>query len=379
MDGFSKEIKENSRDLDQNFHYLQPLLENKRFVFLGESSHCVKEYSETKVNLIKYLHKQLDFRVLAFESEMGDCFAGDHLSPNLDASQFMTGSIGRAWHNEYNYELFHYLKSMKSSYPLHFVGVDVQQSEGKHFSSFLMDYLDIHLQERYLQWECKVNELLNEENMRKRRKRRPESKEVEREGMELLSLIKKQVFPDVKIEKVIIQTIENRLDYFKATMEMGFSKLFEYRDEQMAKNLEFLSQEIFPNDKFIIWAHNLHIKKKTSAHRFSAYQSFVESLPDSMKQDSFVVGFYAKDGEMGDYNGQPYPIRKSNKKHLESILSHSPYDNCFIPCEGLDWGRKKWKAFEGGGMKTSFIPSEQYNGIFFYKKVHPALIKTDRN
>ena len=35
------------------FGSLKEILRNKRFVFLGESSHCVKEYIEAKASLIK--------------------------------------------------------------------------------------------------------------------------------------------------------------------------------------------------------------------------------------------------------------------------------------------------------------------------------------
>ncbi|EME75764.1 erythromycin esterase [Bacillus sonorensis L12] len=28
--------------------------------------------------------------------------------------------------------------------------------------------------------------------------------------------------------------------------------------------------------------------------------------------------------------------------------------------------------FEGGGMRMSFIPAQQYDGILFFKNVHPV-------
>ncbi len=54
---FINEVKHQSIDIGDmdryHFEFLQPILEHKRFVFLGESSHCVKEYSLAKVSLIK--------------------------------------------------------------------------------------------------------------------------------------------------------------------------------------------------------------------------------------------------------------------------------------------------------------------------------------
>jgi erythromycin esterase len=63
--------------------------------------------------------------------------------------------------------------------------------------------------------------------------------------------------------------------------------------------------------------------------------------------------------------------KKTNKKHLESLLDHSPYQNSFIQCNG-NWAQKKWRAYEGGGMPTSFVPAQQYDGILFFKYVSPA-------
>lgn len=111
---FVNEVKNQSIDIGDmdryHFEFLQPILEHKRFVFLGESSHCVKEYSLAKVSLIKYLHEELGFHVLAFESELGPCMIGDYLSDQLDSKRFMAGTIGRVWQNEFVLGLFDYMK-----------------------------------------------------------------------------------------------------------------------------------------------------------------------------------------------------------------------------------------------------------------------------
>lgn len=60
-------------DDDSDLYFLEPLLQNKRIVFLGENGHGVAEHSQIKTKMIKYLHKKLGFRVLAFESSFSDC------------------------------------------------------------------------------------------------------------------------------------------------------------------------------------------------------------------------------------------------------------------------------------------------------------------
>jgi len=377
MQSLVSEVRSSSIDIGadyeiENLHFLKQVLENKQYIFLGESSHTVKEYSEAKVNIIKYLHKELGFNVLAFESELGDCFIGNYLSADLDPLKYMSGSIGRVWQNEYLLRLFKYMKETEKLNPLHLSGIDVQQSDGKHFSPFLQSYLTKTVREMFIKFDRLANEEPSQINILKRRKEfRRKITELENIGNELIKEIEKQSFPTKIMHKVVVQTIKNRLNYSTANLSKGFSKLFEFRDELMAKNLEFLSKEVYPGEKFIIWAHNFHVRKKTTASRLSPYKSIVENLPLTMKEKSFVLGLYAKEGKMGDYKGDDYSIKKPNQKHLEWLLNHSAYENFYIPCE-REWAHQKWRVFEGGNLPISFVPAEQYDGLLFFKKVQPA-------
>jgi len=52
---------------------LKPLLQDKRIVYLGESSHGAAQYNSAKTRLIQYLHQELGFNVIAFETNLGQC------------------------------------------------------------------------------------------------------------------------------------------------------------------------------------------------------------------------------------------------------------------------------------------------------------------
>lgn len=80
-----------------------------------------------------------------------------------------------------------------------------------------------------------------------------------------------------------------------------------------------------------------------------------------MKEKSFVIGLYAKEGRMGDYSGRDYPIKKMSHKHMEWLLSHSPYQNSFVRCSH-ECGQKKEAAcahrLSRHGNKTGFYSSK---------------------
>ncbi len=77
---WSKWIKKNSYSIepltdhmDRDLHFLEDLIAVKTLIQLGENSHGIKGYNQLKVRIIKYLHKELNFNVIAFESGM--CFS----------------------------------------------------------------------------------------------------------------------------------------------------------------------------------------------------------------------------------------------------------------------------------------------------------------
>ncbi|WP_127488977.1 erythromycin esterase family protein [Paenibacillus ehimensis] len=376
INSFLKETEENSIDVGGNaspfkFDGLKPYLEHKRFVFIGESSHCVKEYSTAKTSLIQFLHEKLDFHVLAFESELGDCSIGNHFAADLTPLQWMSGSIGRVWHNEYNLELFRYMKDKRTSKPLHLTGIDVQQSTGKHFSQFMESYLTEALVQTFLEFDKLAEEILSDDRLFKRRRLKNKLDELDCLGNQLIKNVRKRPCDDKKRHQIVVRSLENRLEYAKANVQLGFSDLFQFRDKMMAENLKFLSEEIYPDKKFIIWAHNMHIRKKSSVSRFSPYKSMMEHLDDHMKENSFVLALYANEGMVGDYNGNAFPVKKPTQKNLEWLLNYSPYQNSFISTE-CKWGENKWRVFEGGGMRNTITPVQQYDGILFFKQINPA-------
>ena len=119
-----------SRDDDLNF--LKNVIGSRRLVQLGESGHGVQEFSRAKVRLIKYLHEEMGFDVLAFESGLFECWKANELgdeAPHVTMGRCIFG----VWYTEDVYELFEYLKeTRKTSRPLILAGFDVQLSNGVH-------------------------------------------------------------------------------------------------------------------------------------------------------------------------------------------------------------------------------------------------------
>jgi len=80
----------------ENFSDLQCLkyyLMNKDLVALGESCHGTKQYSQIKVRLIKFLHEEMGFDVIAFESGLYECFYTNENIQELSGLDAIKNSI----------------------------------------------------------------------------------------------------------------------------------------------------------------------------------------------------------------------------------------------------------------------------------------------
>ena len=81
-----------------NYSFLSQILKDKKIVLLGEQSHGDGATFEEKITLIKYLHENLGFNTIIFESGMYDNFKSykDFISKKEKIDIF-DNTIGGIW------------------------------------------------------------------------------------------------------------------------------------------------------------------------------------------------------------------------------------------------------------------------------------------
>lgn len=83
--------------------------------------------NQSKVRMIKYLHEEMGYDVIAFESGFAGANAVYQNLDNLTAEQAMKKAIYGVWHTEDVEELFQYIKEQKEKgTPLILTGFDIQ-------------------------------------------------------------------------------------------------------------------------------------------------------------------------------------------------------------------------------------------------------------
>lgn len=379
---------------------LKPLLHDKRIVFLGESSHGVAQFNLAKTRLIQFLHQEMGYNVLAFESGLGDVMNAQGKIDKQAALQTMKDAIFGVWWTKETLPLFEYAKTTQATEkPLVLAGFDIQQQGAFTNGNWLQNpqlaqqFSDVEKQ--LAEWSSSkdVKGYQKEKtaiiNVYKQVKAQVQTKEKELQKaypneLQIVKLMERTLadrirLADEYVELTIQSTIEmeqNKYESFLTTME--------WRDQAMMENLLWLAEEVYPTEKFIVWAHNDHIRKAQSDVMGSPYpvKLMGERLPDIYKKYSYVLGLYMTSGETANNMGETMPVLPPIKGSIEDIVSSANKPYTFIDLRnrqnerGNSWMFEPRLSYSWGVIQESLVPRDQYDGILLIDKVNkPTYVK----
>ncbi len=371
--------------------FLAPILANKRVVQLGESGHGVREFSQIKVRLIKYLHEKLGFDVVALESSVFECFMADRQVGVETPTSVLSRCAFSVWRTEEVLELFEYLERTRATErPLRIAGIDTQVSSTfgvsgrpaffhniiSQFDTAFADsvaamdqeFLDEHRrvlagQHVYLlgnrDWLIPGYDSLTTFLEAQLPALAEQGPEALREGL------------------VAVQAARSTVAFIEQlTTESNTS--VEHRDLGMSDNLTFLTDELYPDSKVIVWAHNFHI-------RHANHQIVPVPAPFTMghwqKQrlgdDLYSIGLYMYTGTTAANDRSVYPIAQAQTGSVESVLYHARRRWLFVDLlgpgnsDGAGWMNSQVTANAWGVNPLQMTPRDQYDGLVFVHAVSP--------
>ena len=115
-------IKDNNHPLEsldsddfEDLHYLDQFLTGKSIILLGEVAHGIAEQNKLRVRLIKYLHENHGFNVVAFESGLYDCYSTNKNIQDFSTIGILKNALYTFWHTTDLVELADYIKQSHSS------------------------------------------------------------------------------------------------------------------------------------------------------------------------------------------------------------------------------------------------------------------------
>ncbi len=324
-----RELK-NTYTSDDDFSdlkFLKETLKGVDIVALGEVSHGDGTTFETKVRLVKFLHEELGFDVLAFESGLYDCKKAWELITQGETADSTAGKgVFAIWSKSSQVApLFQYIENQKNGkYPLILAGFDFQFTASASKDYLVADFisflngLGIKLGDTddFSDFTRTLQSLIEDENY-----------------SENISLLIK-CFDRIEQELYRVELtreVSFWLQWIKSTKNLVTDR--NHRDKYMAENFIWLKDQYYPNKKIICWGASSHFMFNSS-HLNVRFLDKFPTMGDSIKirynNRFYTIGFTDYAGERGTLWEEGYKIEPAKPGSLEDVINRSCVQNCFI-------------------------------------------------
>ena len=388
----AKWVRENARPVRSlaasdftDLRFLRPLLRDKRLVQLGESGHGVAEFNMAKVRLIKYLHQELGYDVIAFESSLFECYLANSQATAMPADGLMKGCIFGVWHSDETLALFEYIKATHTTArPLILAGFDIQLSgmlaAGR---PFVLSAAIAQIDSVYARRVHATDSLIIA------RRLVPKTAAQEKYLVAFYDSVAtflranraaiESALPDVGAGiGVAIQTAVSMTFYVRQLAVGAGVEGTKIRDLGMANNLDFLLDDLYPGKKIIVWAHNFHIqhRENTDTTSATANRTMGTWVAKRRRPELYSIGLFMYRGQAATNTRELYPIVASKSGTLESILHQAPWRYSFVDfsrakrARGNEWMWKPISALSWGTTPETIVPRDEYDAVLFIDRVH---------
>lgn len=372
---------------NRDFTSLKPLKEQLKgveIVLLGEQTHGEGSVFETKIKLIQYLHEELGFDIIAFESGFYDLnTAWTAIQHGANADTTAAKSIFPIWSlSNQIAPLFTYIEQQKSSTnPLKLKGFD-SNSTPLSSRKFLLNDLQAYL--------SKVSPtILQDANWTRFVTSLPHA-------IRFSPNYKKK---DARLDTAYLNTLKSTLEKLPADSAVSFwiqwtkcmkVQISDYklgtddRDQQMAENLMWLKQQN-PGSKIICWGASSHFIYNSSHIKLMGFPyAFLDGyykhhammgsyIKKAYQEKAYIIGFTTFEGVYGTAYGKEQKIKTAKNPSLELTLSKSTHDNLFLNFKGLSTdelafiGTLPSRPLGNAYMKTN--ATTIMDGIIFNRKM----------
>lgn len=311
---------------------LKDLIGDRRMVILGEPTHGDGTAFLAKSRLVKFLHQEMDFDVLAFETGLYDLRrATARASTPEEYVQAAAENLSRPWarSKQARPALRYAAQTTQTNDSLHLAGIDIATRQDSVFRR----HLRAHLEANDL-WQSHIVDANIDRPLRKLLANpmyRPDSTTY-RQFVEGLRGVADELRDGEDEDFFWAQMIEN----VDAMAQTAWERRYGPRNRQMADNLAWLAQEAYSGDKIIVWVASSHgIRNLSSIERINADRSYDgqksmgDYLANGFDGGIYTLGMTAHEGTYGAFywkRREGQTISSPSRNSLEDLLGALSYD-----------------------------------------------------
>jgi len=380
---------------NRDFSDLQPLqtvIADARVVLLGEQSHGDGTVFLAKTRLIEFLHQEMGFEVLAFESGLFDMRkAWEAMAGGADPREaFSTGVFG-IWAGSAEVQpLIAYLGEVAgSNRPLELAGFDSQFTASGSRASYVSDleaFLDLEgapftADPRWAPFRGTLTALIDGSHFTT--KPPEEEKDLFREVLtDLRSWVGEGAAADPGSDhRFWAQLLKSTAAQAEGTWQMDLENMTVesgvFRDEQMGDNLIWLANDWYRGRKIIVWAATFHnvrnigrIDSRMPELDYSKTMTMGHRVWEALGNQVYNLGFTAFQGEAAPWradSAQTLPVPTEGS--LEDLMARAGLQNAIVDFRNagpaLSWLAQPMIARPLGYAEMEADWTSILDGIFF--------------
>ena len=371
--------------------FLAPALQDRRIVALGESGHGVAEFSQAKFRLVKYLHEQLGYDVLAFESSMLSCYLGDESMGELNPADVMRNSVFSVWSTTDVAKLFAYIQSTRgTTHPLTLAGFDIQVGTERELAARPAIFRDLvaQIDPAYAPQVFDMDAAFTQ-NFRRKAYIRANAAALKPKYEALASFLDVHMaeLQSAYANRPLLPLVARQaawgmsayLDQLSASAAHHDATAYNGRDAAMAINVGVLADRMYPGKKIMLWAHNAHIERDRAAVSGDelSWTNMGHWLAQRYGATYFALGLFMYQGVAAHNDRTLYGIAPAPGRSVEALAHSTGAAYLFFdlahpaPGEGAAWMSQPFTVRDWGNVPLTLVPRDQYDGVLVLDTVHP--------
>ena len=361
----SKELGFNNVNFQESgFDYLKKSIGDSEIVMFGEQAHGDESSYRAIAHIVQFLHMEMDFRVVLFESD----FYGLNHNYSLDTDPCQSlikqkSKVYPFWAKsiELKYLFSHIENTCSGNNPMEINGFDCRIIS-KEAKENMMDQLDIYLRDVSIDYGKSFNkshffEIL--QNVLDNEYDSNVSEPFQEQFLRVVLNIKEQFSP----KSLEYMEIDNLHAYAKNAWRR--QDVGKERDRQMAENLLWLKQYRYPEKKIVVIAGCAHIMKETEGI-YSTSKKMGEYIKDSLRSGIYSIGFVSKSGRYKLFNNATQQI-DSAIFGLQTCFPKS-YDYAYLDIDSLKKADYEFYAPFLGHKNIRAPWGRAFDGVIYVKK-----------